>query len=63
MLHLLGEFFSPVLDHTNIFALMIRERGKKKTRELKEVVEAVKKVHPYEELAYDIIPLIGLDQL
>lgn len=30
---------------------------------VKEVVEAIKKVHPYEEVDFDIIPLVGLDEL
>lgn len=30
---------------------------------VKAVVEAIRKVHPYEELDCDIIPLIGLDDL
>lgn len=28
---------------------------------VKAVVEAIKKVHPYEEVAYDIIPLLDID--
>jgi len=30
---------------------------------VKEVVAAIKKVHPYEEIAFDIIPLVGIDEL
>jgi hypothetical protein len=30
---------------------------------VKEVVEAIKKVHPYEEVDFDIIQLVGLDDL
>lgn len=30
---------------------------------VKDVVEAIKKVHPYEELDFDIIALVGLDEL
>lgn len=27
----------------------------------KEIIEAIKKVHPYEEVAFDIYPLVSLD--
>lgn len=30
---------------------------------VKEVIEAVKKVHPYEEVAFDIFPLISTEDL
>ncbi len=30
---------------------------------VKEVVEAIRKVHPYEELDFDIIPLVEVDEL
>lgn len=30
---------------------------------LKDVLEAIKKVHPYEEVAYDLIPLAELSDL
>lgn len=32
-------------------------------KKVKAVVEAIKKVHPYEELAYDIIPLVDIEAL
>lgn len=30
---------------------------------VKKVVKAIKKVHPYEEVAFDIIPLVEMDEL
>lgn len=32
-------------------------------QKVKAVIEAIKKVHPYEEVDFDIIPLLGLDEL
>lgn len=29
----------------------------------KEVIKAMKKVHPYDEVAFDIYPLIGKEEL
>ena len=45
-----------VVEEERIETLCLREK-------VKEVIEAIRKVHPYEELDFDIIPLIGLDDL
>ncbi len=53
----IGEVGKPeVVEEERIETLCPREK-------VKEVVEAIKKVHPYEEVAFDIIPLVGMDEL
>ena len=45
-----------VVEEERIETLCPREK-------VKDVVKAIKKVHPYEELDFDIISLVGVDEL
>ena len=61
--YLPGKGAKPAIGEVGTFEKVEEERIETLCpREIvKEVVEAIKKVHPYEEVAFDIIPLVGMD--